>query len=183
MGCEGSGRRRSSAGPAREGTWRGCPPPTLGASSPALRDVSVRVRSGEVTALVRGNGSGKSTAVEVLPGLLLPEMGDVRWSGADGGDGVGLTAEARRVRAVNRSSGMVLKATRGRLHALAARRHLPRSPSVCSAPSPVWDAPRRRVGKCAAGPPAGAGSSSSTHERCRPCRPLDRISGNSSTPT
>ncbi|MFE3388662.1 ATP-binding cassette domain-containing protein [Streptomyces anulatus] len=113
MGCEGSGRRRSSAGPARERTWRGCPPPTLGASSPALRDVSVRVRSGEVTALVSGNGSGKSTAVEVLPGLLLPEMGDVRWSGADGGDGVELTAEARRVRAVNQSSGMVLKATRG----------------------------------------------------------------------
>ncbi|WP_406240370.1 hypothetical protein [Streptomyces anulatus] len=39
------------------------------------------MRSGEVTALVRGNGSGKSTAVEVLPGLLLPEMRDVRWSG------------------------------------------------------------------------------------------------------
>ncbi|MFD8711558.1 ATP-binding cassette domain-containing protein [Streptomyces anulatus] len=75
MRCEGSGRRRSSAGPARERPWRACPPPTLGASSPALRDVSVRMRSGEMTALVRGNGSGKSTAVEVLPGLLLPEMG------------------------------------------------------------------------------------------------------------
>ncbi|MEV6081529.1 ABC transporter ATP-binding protein [Streptomyces sp. NPDC052069] len=61
-----------------------------GADSPALRDVSLRVRRGEVTALVGANGSGKTTLTRVLSGLLLPPAGNVWWQAGDGSDGVEL---------------------------------------------------------------------------------------------
>ncbi|MER5985401.1 ABC transporter ATP-binding protein [Streptomyces sp. NPDC001787] len=61
-----------------------------GADSPALRDVSLRVRRCEVTALVGANGSGKTTLTRVLSGLLLPSAGNVWWQAGDGGDGVEL---------------------------------------------------------------------------------------------
>jgi len=61
-----------------------------GADSPALRDVSLRVRRGEVTALVGANGSGKTTLTKVLSGLLLPGDGDVWWQDADGREQVEL---------------------------------------------------------------------------------------------
>ncbi|MFD9872101.1 ABC transporter ATP-binding protein [Streptomyces niveus] len=54
-----------------------------GASTPALRNVSLRVRRGEVTALVGANGSGKTTLTKVLSGLLLPE-GHIRWQDTNG---------------------------------------------------------------------------------------------------
>ncbi|MFH8886111.1 ATP-binding cassette domain-containing protein [Streptomyces californicus] len=58
-----------------------------GSATPALRDVSVRVRRGQVTALVGANGSGKSSLVKIMSGLLLTAEGegDVRW--ADTGSG------------------------------------------------------------------------------------------------
>ncbi|MDR6867459.1 zinc/manganese transport system ATP-binding protein [Microbacterium resistens] len=43
-----------------------------------LHDVSVELRSGEVTAVVGPNGSGKSTLVELLAGVLRPRCGLVR---------------------------------------------------------------------------------------------------------
>ncbi|MFD5000338.1 ABC transporter ATP-binding protein [Streptomyces buecherae] len=55
-----------------------------GATEPALTDVSLRVRPGEVTALVGMNGSGKSTLAKILAGLVLPTEGAVWWEGADG---------------------------------------------------------------------------------------------------
>jgi ATP-binding cassette subfamily B protein len=55
-----------------------------GADSPALRDVSLRVRRGEVTALVGANGSGKTTLTKVLSGLLLPPDGQIWWQDAGG---------------------------------------------------------------------------------------------------
>ncbi|MGP3756695.1 ATP-binding cassette, subfamily B [Streptomyces sp. LamerLS-316] len=61
-----------------------------GAGSPAVRDVSLRVRRGEVTALVGANGSGKTTLTKVLSGLLLPSDGQVWWQDADGSDRVDL---------------------------------------------------------------------------------------------
>ncbi|MFE3653598.1 ATP-binding cassette domain-containing protein [Streptomyces sp. NPDC059152] len=43
-----------------------------GAASPALKDVSVEIRRGAVTALVGANGSGKTTLTKIFAGLLLP---------------------------------------------------------------------------------------------------------------
>lgn len=55
-----------------------------GADSPSLKEVSVRVPRGAVTALVGANGSGKTTLTKVLAGLLLPTEGNVWWEGESG---------------------------------------------------------------------------------------------------
>jgi ATP-binding cassette subfamily B protein len=55
-----------------------------GAKSASLKEVSVEVRRGAVTALVGANGSGKTTLTKVLAGLLLPAEGAVWWEGESG---------------------------------------------------------------------------------------------------
>ncbi|GAA3389193.1 ABC transporter ATP-binding protein [Cryptosporangium minutisporangium] len=54
-----------------------------GAAVPALRDVSLSVRRGEVVALVGPNGSGKTTLAKLLCGLYRPDLGAIRWDGTD----------------------------------------------------------------------------------------------------
>ncbi|MDJ0383234.1 ABC transporter ATP-binding protein [Streptomyces sp. G-G2] len=54
-----------------------------GGTVPALSDVSVTVRRGEVLAIVGANGSGKSTLAKLLCGLYAPTQGAVTWDGTN----------------------------------------------------------------------------------------------------
>lgn len=55
----------------------------VGADQPALRDITVTVRRGEVVALVGENGCGKTTLAKVITGLYQPTKGVVRWDDVD----------------------------------------------------------------------------------------------------
>ncbi len=49
----------------------------------ALRDVSLRVGTGEVVTLLGANGAGKSTTLRAITGLVPPRSGRVMFGGAD----------------------------------------------------------------------------------------------------
>ena len=53
-----------------------------GASQPALRDVSLTARRGEKVAIIGPSGVGKSTLIDVIAGLLVPNEGRVLVDGA-----------------------------------------------------------------------------------------------------
>jgi ABC-2 type transport system ATP-binding protein len=61
----------------------------------AVRELSFRVRPGEVLGLLGPNGSGKSTTVNMLTGLLEPSEGDVLFGGVPAKDD--LTAYKRKL--------------------------------------------------------------------------------------
>ena len=50
---------------------------------PAVRALSLRAKPGNVVGLLGRNGSGKSTTVRMIVGLLRPTRGVVRWQGID----------------------------------------------------------------------------------------------------
>ncbi|MBF6331077.1 ABC transporter ATP-binding protein [Nocardia transvalensis] len=62
-------------------------------TAPALNDVTVELRAGQVVALVGANGSGKTTLAKILTGLYRPDAGTLRWNGE-------LLADPARLRAV-----------------------------------------------------------------------------------
>ena len=47
----------------------------------ALRNVEMSIRAGTVHGLVGANGAGKSTAIKILSGALVPSGGSVVWHG------------------------------------------------------------------------------------------------------
>ena len=54
---------------------------TLKGETPALRDISFSVESGEFVAVVGPSGSGKSTLLSIISGLLKPAQGDILLGG------------------------------------------------------------------------------------------------------
>lgn len=54
-----------------------------GASENALNDVSIRIKNGEKIAIIGDNGSGKSTFISLLCGMLEPTQGKVMVQGTD----------------------------------------------------------------------------------------------------
>jgi branched-chain amino acid transport system ATP-binding protein len=47
----------------------------------ALQDVAIRVRAGEVVAILGANGAGKTTLLHAVAGLLRPSAGSIRYRG------------------------------------------------------------------------------------------------------
>jgi len=54
-----------------------------GAQHPALQDISITIRKGEVIAFVGENGAGKSTLIKLLCRLYLPDAGTITVDGID----------------------------------------------------------------------------------------------------
>ena len=50
---------------------------------PALRDVDLSLRSGEIVTLIGANGAGKSTLIKAICGLVRPSAGSVRLFGEE----------------------------------------------------------------------------------------------------
>jgi ATP-binding cassette subfamily B protein len=85
---EAAKRRRPSSiasitGAPRAITLRGVSFTYPGQTEPALRDIDITLRAGEVVALVGENGSGKTTLGKLITGLFLPTEGTVDWDGID----------------------------------------------------------------------------------------------------
>ncbi len=52
------------------------------AINPVLRDINLTVREGDFVAIIGYSGSGKSTLINLISGLLKPDVGSVRMDGA-----------------------------------------------------------------------------------------------------
>jgi branched-chain amino acid transport system ATP-binding protein len=72
----------------------------------ALHGVSLRLRQGEVLALIGANGAGKSTLLKSICGLVMARQGSVRWRGVEllgqspnriVAQGIALVPEGRRL--------------------------------------------------------------------------------------
>ncbi|MCU0848920.1 MAG: energy-coupling factor ABC transporter ATP-binding protein [Spirochaetes bacterium] len=63
---------------------------------PAITDVSLDVRKGEMLAVIGQNGSGKSTLLQIMCALLMPSSGKIRFRGKE------ITGKALRDRDFNR---------------------------------------------------------------------------------
>ena len=105
----------------------------------ALKDVSVEIPSGSLTALLGPSGGGKSTLLRVIAGLEQPDSGSVEISGQDltttppQGDGLPATASTGGAVLLRRPGGRpARRSPRGSRRARPGRR------------SPAWRRRRAR---------------------------------------
>ena len=70
-----------------------------------LRNVSLRIKSGEVVSIIGGNGAGKTTLLRTISGLLKPASGSISFLGQPMGFSIGRAVLTENIRH--------LKATRG----------------------------------------------------------------------
>lgn len=83
------------------------------ASADVLRSVNLEAREGEVIAIVGGVSAGKSTLLLCAAGLMVPELGEVRWFG-----------DGDRARAVERATYHFAGRPQQRLHLTRPHLHL-----------------------------------------------------------
>ncbi|MEM5774361.1 MAG: ABC transporter ATP-binding protein, partial [Anaerolineaceae bacterium] len=57
--------------------------PTAGSRPPALRNVTLEVKAGEIVGLIGPNGAGKSTLMRAVSGVLAPRSGEINVGGSD----------------------------------------------------------------------------------------------------
>jgi len=79
------------------------------AERPVLRNVSLRVRSGEFVAILGANGSGKTTFLKCIVRLVTPESGSILVAGQQmaGLTGAGLQRARRNVALISQSANLV----------------------------------------------------------------------------
>ncbi|MGL5443608.1 MAG: ATP-binding cassette domain-containing protein, partial [[Mycobacterium] stephanolepidis] len=85
-------------------------------SQPVLRDVSLRIRSGDGILLCGGNGSGKSTLAWIMAGLLEPSAGQCLLDGRPTAEQVGAVAlcfQAARLQLLRGHAGAAVAALAG----------------------------------------------------------------------
>ncbi len=81
-----------------------------GVRTPVLEDVSFSLARGEACSMVGSSGTGKSTLLALLAGLMLPDRGDVRFDGTPLGglDETGRAGlRARRIGVVLQSDNLI----------------------------------------------------------------------------
>ena len=82
---------------------------------PAVDDISLSIRSGEILALLGPNGAGKTSIVKMISGLILPDAGNVSIMGHD--------VVLERKQAI-RHLGVILEGARNLYWRLSARENL-----------------------------------------------------------
>ena len=75
----------------------------LASANKALDDINITVESGRITGLIGHTGSGKSTLVQMLNGLMKPDEGTVLL------DGIDIWAEPKKIREVRFKAGLVMQ--------------------------------------------------------------------------
>ncbi|MFQ6549475.1 ABC transporter ATP-binding protein [Aestuariibius sp. 2305UL40-4] len=63
---------------------------TFGGNVVALKDMQFQVNEGDFISLLGPSGCGKSTALRLIAGLIHPTSGQIRWTGGQGTDDLGI---------------------------------------------------------------------------------------------